>query len=41
VIGAKGEYSVILVYEYDNLRFTANGAVEGESTARSSIEESL
>ena len=41
MIGDKGEGSVILVYDYDRRRFVANGAAEGESIARSSIEESL
>jgi hypothetical protein len=41
MIGDKGEYSVILVYDYDSRRFVANGAAEGESAARSGIEESL
>jgi hypothetical protein len=36
-----GNNPVILVYEYDNFRFTANGAVKSESAARSSLEESL
>jgi hypothetical protein len=26
MIGARGEYSVILVYDYDSRRFVANGA---------------
>jgi hypothetical protein len=41
MIGDKGECSVILVYDYDSSRFVANGAAEGESAARSGIEESL
>ena len=41
MIGDKGECSVILVYDYDSCRFVANGAAEGESAARSGIEESL
>ena len=41
MIGEKGEYSVILVYDYDSRRLVANGAAEGESAARSGIEESL
>jgi hypothetical protein len=41
MIGDKEEYSVILVYDYDSRRFLANGAAEGESAARSGIEESL
>jgi hypothetical protein len=41
MIGDKGECSVIVVYDYDSRRFVANGAAEGESAARSGIEESL
>jgi hypothetical protein len=41
MIGDKGECSVILVHDHDSRRFVANGAAEGESVARSSIEESL
>jgi hypothetical protein len=41
MIGDKGEYSVILEYDYAIRRFAANGAAEGESAARSGIEESL
>jgi hypothetical protein len=35
------KYSDILVYDYDDRRFVANGAAEGESAARSGLEESL
>jgi len=41
VIGVNRDNPVILVYEHDNSRFTANGAVKSESAARSSLEESL
>ena len=41
IIGDKEECSVILEYDYDSRRFVANGAAEGESAARSGIEESL
>ena len=41
IIGDKGECSVILEYDYDSRRFVANGAAEGDSAARSGIEESL
>jgi hypothetical protein len=41
MIRDKGEYSVILVDDYDSRRFVATGAAEGVSAARSCIEESL
>jgi hypothetical protein len=38
---AREARAVMLLYDHDNRRFVANGAVESKSTARSGIEEPL